>query len=141
MSCAICETDARFCLLLLLLLLLPLTFLLLQRVLPLRSFSHLTKRHANHSLAGASLAAPESFNHCQSASYGRRLNQLLNSDRESARLKCILCLSGCEQPGRRQGEILIQEHLTSTLDYFRLVCLGLVYFVTLVRARSFARLV
>lgn len=116
MPCAICEADAPFrrllfLLLLLFLRLLLLTSLLLRRVLPLRSFSHLTKRHANHSVAGAPLAAPDSFNRCQSASYGRRLNQLLNSDRESARLKCIFCLSGCEQPGRRQGEILIQEHL------------------------------
>lgn len=130
MPCTICETDAPFCrLLLFLLLLLP--SLLIQRVLPLRSFCHQTKRNTNHSVAGASLAAPDSFNRCQSASYGRRLNQLLSSVRESARLKCIFCLSGCEQPGRRQGEILIQEHFTSTLDYFRHVCLGLVYVVTL----------
>lgn len=41
--------------------------------LPLCSFSHLTKRHANHSAAGAPLAACDSFNRCQCASYGCRL--------------------------------------------------------------------
>lgn len=85
------------------LLLLLLVLLLHQSVLPLWSFSHLTKRHANHSAAGASLAACGSFNRCQCASYGRRLNQLLNSDRESAQLKCAFYHSGCESTQAKTG--------------------------------------
>lgn len=98
MPCAICGTDPPFCLLLLVLLLHH-----HQRVLPLWSFSHLTKRYANHSAAGASLAACGSFNRCQCASYGRRLNQLLNSDRESAQLKCAFYHSGCEPTQAKTG--------------------------------------
>lgn len=120
MPCAICGIDPPICLLLL---------LLLRCVLPLWSSSHLTKRHANHSAARASLAACGSFNRCQCASYGRRFNQLLNSDRESGSNAHSITVD-VNQPRRRQGEILVGKHFISLLGLIfisYLIHLGLEY--------------
>lgn len=78
--------------------------LLLRCVLPLCSFSHLTKLHANHSAAPAPLDARGSFNRCQCASYGRRFNQLLQLKRGKW-LKCSNFVPLDVKPhNRRRGE-------------------------------------
>lgn len=109
MPCAICGINPPLCLLLLL--------LLLRCVLPLWSSSHLTKRHANHSAATASLAACGSFNRCQCASYGRRFNQLLNSDRESGSNAHSITVD-VNRPRRRQGEILVGKPFIHAFGLF-----------------------
>lgn len=113
---AICGIDPPFSLLILLLL------LLLRCVLPLWSSSHLTKRHANHSAARASLAACGSFNRCQCSSYGRRFNQLLNSDRKSGSNAHSITVD-VNQPRRKQGELLVGEHFICLFGLIFITCL------------------